>query len=367
MKTTNTSITRLRLSKLCIATALLLTADSLSAQIATPDNKDRLARALKLYPDADTDKNGQLTMTEARAYIEKHPGLKAMIPGAASTEKKVTTKPAEFAPGAEGTRVFVCAHSYMIFTADTLPPVAQSAGVAHLKAGQQMIGGSRVIQHWNVPDEYNEAKKALREGRVDVLALSPHLLLPDEGIDLFTKLGLKKNPKLRVLVQVSWVPWDGRAAGTLTNAMRDAVTSDEVRAMRNTWRGGWLRQVEAQVKALNDATGTEAVRLIPVGAAVYALRELVAEGKAPGLARQSELFRDDHGHPSEVLALLVTYCHFAAIYQRTPVGLPVPESLKSNPKAAELNRLLQDIAWQAVTSHQMSGVKAVPPPEPDLK
>ena len=53
----------------------------------------------------------------------------------------------------------------MIFTAKMLPPMEQAAGIAHVAAGQQMLGGSRVIQHWNLPDEKNLAKAALREGR----------------------------------------------------------------------------------------------------------------------------------------------------------------------------------------------------------
>src|SRR4051812_11284693 len=80
-------------------------------------------------------------------------------------------------------RVFVCAHSFMIFTAKLLPPVAQSAHLPYVSAGQQMLGGSRVIQHWNLADDKNRAKAALRAGTVDVLTLSPHILIPDEGID----------------------------------------------------------------------------------------------------------------------------------------------------------------------------------------
>src|SRR4051812_3210869 len=87
-----------------------------------------------------------------------------------------------------GPRVFVCAHSFMIFTARLLPPMAQAAGIPYVSAGQQMLGGSRVIQHWNLPDDKNPAKAALLAGKVDVLTVSPHILLPDEGIDNFTKL-----------------------------------------------------------------------------------------------------------------------------------------------------------------------------------
>ena len=39
--------------------------------------------------------------------------------------------------------------------------------------GVSSIGGSRVIQHWNVPDDKNALKKALTAGTVDVLTLAP--------------------------------------------------------------------------------------------------------------------------------------------------------------------------------------------------
>jgi ribosomal protein S16 len=330
---------------------------SLIAQVANkkPGIEARLEQALRMFPDADADKDGALSINEALAYVEKHPEARDKFMAKAGNSKS-SSKPASFAPGAEGTKVFVCAHSYMIYTADWLPQIAQPAGVAHLKAGQQMIGGSRVLQHWNLPDEQNQAKKALKEGIVDVLTLSPHLLMPDEGIDHFTKLGLEKNPDLRVLVQASWAPRDGRLVGSFTNAMRDSVTADEIRRMQEAHHG-WLKQLEAQVSALNTSLGRPCVFVVPVSTALHELRKQVAEGKAPGLGRQSELFRDDHGHPSDISALLVSYCHFAAIYQRTPVGLPVPEKLKSHPQAAELVPLLQRIAWEAVTSHPMSGVK----------
>jgi hypothetical protein len=224
-----------------------------------------------------------------------------------------------------------------------------------LKEGQQMIGGSRVTQHWEMAEEKNQAKKAMREGIVDVLTLAPHMQLPDEGIENFTRLGLETNPNLRVLVQASWVPMDGKE-GPFTNAMRDAVTAEELRRMRELHHGSWLKQLEAQVEGLNGSLGRQVVRILPVSGAVYALRERVAEGKVPGLGKQSELFRDDHGHPSDVLAALVTYCHFAAIYRQSPVGLPVPGKLKGKPEAEALNRVMQEIAWEAVKGYKMSGV-----------
>lgn len=338
---------------------LLVGAPLLPAQNAGLEN--RLARALKLFPDADTDKDGKLSMEEALKYVEAHPELKELL-GKKAGGPRIPSPASPATPSSStlpaGPRLFVCAHSFMIYTAKLLPPLAEAAGIAYQDAGQQMLGGSRVIEHWNVPDEKNRAKTALRDGKVDVLTLSPHLLLPDEGIDNFTKLGLEKNPKLRVLVQASWPARDGAADNGFTNEKRNEGTLESLHKMRDSYRASWLKQLETQVRTLNESIGHEAVFIVPVSEAVFALRDLIAEGKAPGLGKQTDLFRDPLGHPMPPLAELVTYCHFACIYQRSPIGLPVPAELKANTQAEELNRLLQQLAWDAVTHYPMSGVKA---------
>lgn len=337
----------------------------LVAQVATKKGglEARLAQALKLYPDADVDKNGTLSVDEALKYLEAHPELKALLATKAKQGGAKTSEPGEFTTPTSsglppGPRVFVCAHSFMIFTATMLPKMTEEAGIGYQDAGRQMIGGSRTLQHWEVPDDQNLAKRVLREGSVDVLTVSPHMLLPDEGIDNFTKLGLEKNPKLRVLVQASWPARDGHMTGEFHNHMRNDATVESLRKLHDLQREQWNTKLEAQVTALNTAAGKDAVCIVPVGDAVLALRERVIEGKAPGITKQADLFKDDLGHPMPALSVLVTYCHFAAIHQRSPVGLPVPAALKDAPQAAELNALLQQIAWEAVTRYPMSGVKS---------
>jgi hypothetical protein len=324
----------------------------------------RFEKALKLFPDADADKDGKLSMEEALKYIEAHPELKDLMGG---LSKGTAKGPSTSKPGAlstpeskgltPGPRVFVCAHSFMIYTGQLLPPMTEAAGIAYRDAGRQMIGGSRVLQHWVVPDEQNLAKRVLREGSVDVITLSPHMLLPDEGIDNFTKLGLEKNPNLRVLVQASWPARDGNA-GEFHNEMRDASTVESLKKLQDMHETSWVSALEKQVKSLNAAVGKEAVHIIPASRAVFALRERIAQGTAPGLTKQTDLFRDDLGHPNAPMAVLVTYCHFAAIHQRSPEGLPVPETIKDMPQAAKLNTLMQKIAWDTVSTYPMSGVKA---------
>ena len=257
-----------------------------------------------------------------------------------------------------GLRVFIMGHSFHMFVAPRLAPLAKAAGIeGHTLAGQQSLGGSRVQQHWDLPDEKNLAKAALREGKVDVITMSPNWVVPDEGIERFVELGLEHNPKLRVLVQLSWMPGDGATPQdkVKTNEERDTRPLDIPRAAHAQWKS----QLEPQLLALNAKLGREVIHAAPAGDAVLKLRELIVAGKVPGITKQSEIFADAGGHGKMPVIALVTYVNFACIYRTSPVGLndPQPELDKLSP---DLKPLLQRIAWEAVTAHPMSGVKPGP-------
>src|SRR5260370_26800030 len=117
--------------------------------------------------------------------------------------------------------------------------------------------------------------------------------------------------------------------------------------------------MEEPDRDVNKMYGKQGWLVVPVGQAVIALREKIIAGKAPGLKTQNDLFTDAIGHAKPPLQALAAYCHFAVIYKHSPVGLPIPAVLaKSNvPEAKELNQLLQELAWDAVTKHPLSGVK----------
>src|SRR5262245_24818380 len=82
-------------------------------------------------------------------------------------------------PEARGQRVFVCGHSFHMPVANMLPEVVKSAGIDQPPIRQQRINGSTVQQHWELADDQNTLKQALRAGEVDVLTLSPTARLPD--------------------------------------------------------------------------------------------------------------------------------------------------------------------------------------------
>ena len=236
------------------------------------------------------------------------------------------------------------------------------AGIqGHEAVGLSAIGGSRVIQHWNVPDDKNQAKKALREGKVDVLTLSP-MHQPDDGIEKFAELGLKGNPNIRVTIQEFWIPYDsmqwpykGDKGAKPSMTHFDAATGETLRKLHEPY----FKTFDDYVIALNAKLGKQVVFVVPVGQAVIALREKIIAGGAPGIEKQSDLFSDPLGHPKAAVQALAGYCEFAVIYRRNPVGMPMPRVLAAAKGSEDLNRLLQALAWDAVSHHPLSGVRAV--------
>lgn len=267
------------------------------------------------------------------------------------------------APVTKGQRLFTCGHSFHSFVYPLVDELAHAAGIEdHQNVGISRIGGSRVIQHWKVPDEKNDAKKLLTAGNVDVLTLSP-IWLPDEGIENFAKLAVEHNPKVRILVQEFWLPNDTYEPkyplDTRKPVDHNATNLDEL-ARHNA---DYCRDIEALVRSLNQKLNTNAVMVVPVGEASIALRRKIVAGEAPGLKQQWDLFRDTWGHGKAPLQLLAGYCNFAEIYRRSPEGLTVPKLLARDediPEAdkAALNRLLQQIAWQTVRHHPLTGLMA---------
>jgi hypothetical protein len=257
-----------------------------------------------------------------------------------------------------GQRVFYTGHSFHMFVPPMIDELVKSTGIqGHVRAGQQSIGGSKVIQHWEYPEEKNTAKPALVSGKVDVFTMAPHLMIPDPGITNFVELGLKHNPNMRFLIQGSWYPFDVAppAAGApdkriKDNAQRDTAKIEDLQAAIDEWR----KRIEAQVDELNKQHGKH-VFIVPVGDAVVKLRAMVVAGQFPGITQQSKLFRDSIGHGLGPVMVLAAYCDFAAMYRMSPVGHKITERSVSD----EQHAILQKLAWDVVSNYPHAGI-AVP-------
>jgi hypothetical protein len=261
-------------------------------------------------------------------------------------------------------RVFITGHSFHMPIAQPLDQMIAAANIMGAKVvGRQGIGGSSVTQHWEKDGGANAARKAVESGEVALLTMAPNILLPDPAIDKFTALLLEQNEKGRVTVQASWYPVDGppNERGKFKNIQRDGA---DPATFRKTW-AGITDKVRDQVNAINKQYEPRyhrrVAQMVPVGEAVIRLRERVVKGQVPGIAKQSELFRDDLGHGKPPIYVLNAYSHFAVIFGRTPVGLPVPDMLKTaglGENTEKVNRILQDIAWEVVSSEPASWVSS---------
>ena len=114
---------------------------------------------------------------------------------------------AQVAPPA-GLKVLTAGHSFHVWMPPLVAEMAKAAGIqGHEQLAISSIGGSKVIQHWDLPAEKNKAKPVLAAGKADLFTMAP-TFLPDPGIENFAKLGLEHNPKLRLTLQQNWVPFE---------------------------------------------------------------------------------------------------------------------------------------------------------------
>lgn len=261
-------------------------------------------------------------------------------------------------PITEGLRVFTCGHSFHVWVPGIVADLCQKAEISnHVQVGVSSIGGSRVIQHWDIALDKNKAKEALQTDKIDVLTLSP-IFLPDPGIENFTTLALKHNQHIRVLVQPIWLRWDIYEPTTKRPERVDhnAITGEELRKRH----AEHFQKMDEHIRELNEKYGKTVLYVAPAPQALIALREKIIAGQAPGLNVQEDLFSDELGHGKPPLMALVAYCNYAVMYRRSPVGLPVPEILKQaklGDQAEDLNRLLQESVWEAVVHHPLSGLR----------
>jgi hypothetical protein len=277
-----------------------------------------------------------------------------------------------------GQKYLMATHSFNVFigpnsrTGDP-GPLAKLAHEAelmgHENLGVQMIGGSTPMQHWSQgdgDDAKNLAKVALRKGGVDVFTMSPNAVMPEEAIDLFGDLMIETNPNGRILVQHSWSAWDGTGTTPSVGGSgapdfglqdHDLATYETIQGWIDAAHapGGYLDRMRTQLQGINRRAGRDMAFVVPSADAVYRLRQEVLLGRIPGVDKQSELFRDGMGHPATPIVNLVTYVWFTTMYRQPASGL---SSLvdPADPTSAERERLLQQIAWEAVAAEPMSGL-----------
>jgi len=189
-----------------------------------------------------------------------------------------------------------------------------------------------------------------------VLTLST-IFLPDAGIENFTTLALEHTRDIRGILQPIWLRRDIYEPTTKRPEKVDhnAITGEELRERH----AEHFQKMDDHIRELNQKYDKTVLYIAPAPQAVIALREKIIAAETPGLMVQEDLFTDELGHGKPPLMALVGYVNFATMYRRSQIGLPVPEILKQAKLGDQkelLNQSLEELAWNAVIEHPLSGV-----------
>jgi hypothetical protein len=292
----------------------------------------------------------------AAAAAAAAPAAPAVVTAAAATSE--ADKPA-------GRRLVYASHSLMWDIPDILAAEVKDYGIKdHVVVGVQRNGFSTTLAMWNGGQQ---SKGWLQNGKADDFITSP-MEMPDTGVDNYVAFGLQQNPKMRFFIQNNWAGFnmDGNLAGRMMGRgakQWDQTTEEDLKTLNTTCEKSFndqIKKINEKYKA-DEKIAREVAFIIPTSEGNTELRVLIIKKEFPGLDKQSDLFADTIGHPKPVLWVFNSYIHFACIYGKTPVGMPIPARLKqaNNPKFDEaFNKRLQELAWKTVISHPLSGVKA---------
>jgi hypothetical protein len=224
-------------------------------------------------------------------------------------------------------------------------------GVTDLAKGAEIQGHKEVKAA--KPNDFS----LIESGEVDVYTRGVHWWTePINEADKVLTPGLKANPNFRVYYHAAWLVGDGRAKEIKTRADYDDSKLADVQAALDKTRKG----VEAKADELNKKYGKPVVFLVPVGDATVKLRALVLEGQYPGVTKQSDLWTDAMPHPGEHVMALSGYCHFAAIYRTSPIGLKIS---RFKELTDEQHAILQKLAWETVSNYPHAGVAGTQDPK----
>jgi hypothetical protein len=226
----------------------------------------------------------------------------------------------------------------------------------------------------------NKRLEPLEQGDFDLLLLATPDCYPNAdswaghvGLDstpaLLCDMGVKNNPRFRLVWQSYYWPRAERQGD-----------KNVLQWKPRTGPPDGLRALEKLADQINEKHGRKVMAISPAEEAACRLIEMVAAGTFPGISDPVELWvagkrlQDLMWVPGSHMRTLFAYTNVATIYGVSPVGLNPDfstltwgggKSAPTDPKSfadlapitEEQRRILQQIAWDTVSSYPQAGVK----------
>lgn len=274
-------------------------------------------------------------------------------------------------PPEKGLRVFHLGHSLVNRNMpDMVRQFAAAKGLDH-RYESQIGWGTPLKSHWEPKEEifgyekenahprFRDVKEALRSGDYDSFVMTEMVEIKDaidyfdsaEYLHKFASLAREGRSDTRVYLYESWHMVDD------PEGWRMRLEKDRARY----WEDGILRP------ALNYDSPPLPIYVIPVGQVFAEIARQIEAGKLAGISRVEALFADaedgslDPIHVNALGNYIAALTHFAVLYHQNPQGLEgqvrlFDENTLFSVPSEELNRQLQRIVWEVVTSDPLTGL-----------
>jgi hypothetical protein len=362
---------------------LLLTAWPSGAQ-ETSENSERLKKGLERFPEADTNKDGILTLEEAAAFMAKRKGNagKASGAGGAGRQKTTTFTPTEedveriIALGREqktqgplsfekgdGLRVVMTGHSWVAPGRSTLLKIAAAAGLDGHRQRHHTSGGGTGAANAIWLKEFGKWQEgqppspilvpAIATGKWDVMTWGSYYEDKSEYYTQWIDLCLKYNPEMTFLIQDGWPRFSPDYKEKEPAEIRGQLNARLTEFQKDFYRPGY--------ESLNEKYPGK-VRIIPASLAVVDLINRFYDGKVPDLDCVDEktsggkkgVYRDG-GHLSKTSGVehLVGYLYYGMLYGKSPELI---EGYQPQGVPTALDSLLREIAWKAIVESPLAAV-----------
>jgi hypothetical protein len=235
--------------------------------------------------------------------------------------------------------------------------LAQLGGHRH---ASQLGWGASLRDHWqgdvpgfaeeNASAAFRPASEALDSGAYPVVVLTEMVELRDairwhesaRHLALWAEKARAANPTVRVYLYETWHHLDD-PSGWAARIKAD---------LPDLWEAQVLRPAVAKAGAIH---------VIPGGQVMAALVAAAAAGDLPGLTGPADLFADTI-HLTDIGAYAIALAHYAAIYGRSPQGLPHAllraDGSPATPPPAAAAPQMQAVVWRVVSGYALSGTGA---------
>lgn len=267
--------------------------------------EDKLKSALKRYPVADTNKDGVLSMAEARAFRAKMRGKNgAPSTGSQPIDSVPRKQPADFRDGAS---CLFLGHSFFIPVAKRFDEIATASGLSHHQASFVMNGGGGGApgRIWSSQAHRTEATRILETGNVHLLGMTYYdeTNCRVEDYERWIDLAVKHNPKVRIFIGLCWPD-------------APQATMDEFDRMIALSGDRLFRTVQTLRKKHPDTQ----IQFVHYGHVARELKASHASGRSSEIEalisrKPGGLFRDTKGHAGELLLNIAALTWLEHLYE----------------------------------------------------